>query len=113
MIRPILLTSLIALSGCITYQTGPIRTSTTYTPVPSNPAPAPVINGVPVTLTDGSQGLALWCSVPGDCIADARTACNNRQSIRTVSDIDDSSPRASEFFARRETEPSSLVVACS
>ncbi|QBY00575.1 hypothetical protein E2K80_07335 [Rhodophyticola sp. CCM32] len=113
MIRPFLCVSLIALSGCITYQTGPIRTSTTYRTLPANPAPAAIVDGVPVTLTDGSRGLALWCSTPGDCIANARSACNNSQSIRSVADIDNASPRAAEFFERLDTEPSSLVVACS
>lgn len=111
MIRVTLLTSLVALAGCVTFPTQPIRTST---PAPvANPSPAPVVNGVPVTLTDGSRGLALWCAVPGDCIADARMACNNSQSIRSTADIDRSSARASEFFSRAETEPSTLVVACS
>ncbi len=114
MLRAVALALMVPLAGCVfvPFDPGPGPRPTPIAPAP-NPAPAPTVNGVPVTLTDGSRGLALWCAVPGDCIADTRTACNGRQSIRTSSDIDRSAAGAAEFFARAETEPSTLVVACS
>lgn len=124
MIRPVALLGLTLLSGCIAFDPAtlpfPPRTGggggagAAAGPPPATtggPVTAPR-NAVRVTLTDGSPGLALWCEAQSDCIAEARAACDNRQSIRTVSDIDRSATGASEFFARAEGAAATLVVAC-